>query len=70
DRAVERSAGFIGTGSQFSVQSVTLAKNAVVGELGVSLITSPASRLSLSLQGLNGDGQTAYGGQVTWGWNF
>ncbi|WP_425511859.1 autotransporter outer membrane beta-barrel domain-containing protein [Xanthomonas arboricola] len=70
DRAVERSAGFIGTGSQFSVQSVTLAKNAVVGELGVSLITSPNSRMALSLQGLNGDGQTAYGGQVTWGWSF
>lgn len=70
DRAVERSAGFVGSGSQFSVQSVTLAKNAVVGELGVSLITSPNSRMALSLQGLNGDGQTAYGGQVTWGWSF
>ncbi|WP_152612530.1 autotransporter outer membrane beta-barrel domain-containing protein, partial [Xanthomonas vesicatoria] len=70
DRAVQRSAGFIGTDSEFSVQSVTLAKNAAIGELGVSLITSPNSRMSLSLQGLDGDGQTAYGGQVTWGWSF
>ncbi|KFA06840.1 hypothetical protein KWM_0115840, partial [Xanthomonas vasicola pv. musacearum NCPPB 2005] len=70
DRSVQRSAGFVGTASEFSVQSVTLAKNAVVGELGVSLITSPRSRLALSLQGLNGDGQTAYGGQVTWGVSF
>ncbi len=52
------------------MQSVTLAKNAVVGELGVSLITSPGSRLALSLQGLDGDGQTAYGGQVTWAVSF
>ncbi|MDM7556289.1 autotransporter-associated beta strand repeat-containing protein, partial [Xanthomonas fragariae] len=70
DRSVQRSTGFVGSGSQFSVQSVTLAKNAVIGELGVNLITSPGSRLSLSLQGLNGDGQTAYGGQVTWGVSF
>lgn len=70
DRSVQRSAGFVGTGSEFSVQSVTLAKNAAIGELGVSLITSPRSRLALSLQGLNGDGQTAYGGQVTWGVSF
>nr|WP_153296821.1 hypothetical protein [Xanthomonas oryzae] len=52
------------------MQSVTLAKNAVVGELGVSLITSPSSRFALSLQGLDGDGQTAYGGQVTWEVSF
>ncbi|OLI96098.1 autotransporter-associated beta strand repeat-containing protein [Xanthomonas oryzae] len=70
DRSVQRSAGFVGTASEFSVQSVTLAKNAVVGELGVSLITSPGSRLALSLQGLDGDGQTAYGGQVTWAVSF
>lgn len=70
DRQVQRSAGFIGAGTSFSVHSVTLAKNAVVGEVGVSLITSPSSRMALSLQGLNGDGQTAYGGQVTWGWSF
>ncbi|KHL53832.1 autotransporter-associated beta strand repeat-containing protein, partial [Xanthomonas cannabis] len=70
DRAVQRSAGFVGTGAQFSVQSVTLAKNAAIGEVGVSVITSPNSRMALSLQGLNGDGQTAYGGQVTWGWSF
>ncbi|MCF5940371.1 hypothetical protein L2221_21020, partial [Xanthomonas perforans] len=59
-----------GTASEFSVQSVTLAKNAAIGELGVSLVTSPRSRLALSLQGLSGDGQTAYGGQVTWGVSF
>ncbi|MFY0449699.1 autotransporter-associated beta strand repeat-containing protein, partial [Xanthomonas codiaei] len=70
DRAVQRTAGFLGTNAQFAVQSVTLAKNAVIGEVGVSLITSPNSRMSLSLQGLEGDGQTAYGGQVTWGWSF
>ncbi|TQV60009.1 hypothetical protein DB835_07300, partial [Xanthomonas perforans] len=70
DRSVQRSAGFVGTASEFSVQSVTLAKNAAIGELGVSLVTSPRSRLALSLQGLSGDGQTAYGGQVTWGVSF
>lgn len=70
DRAVRRSAGFVGTQAPFTVHSVSLAKNAAIGEVGLSLVTSPNSRMSVSLQGLNGDGQTAYGGQLSWGWSF
>lgn len=54
----------------FTVRSVALAENAAVGELGVSVQTSQASRLSMMLQGASGDGETAYGAQLTWGWSF
>jgi autotransporter-associated beta strand protein len=57
-------------GSGFEVRSVALAENAAVGEFGVSLQTSQASRLSMMLQGASGDGETAYGAQLSWGWSF
>ncbi|WP_253256654.1 autotransporter-associated beta strand repeat-containing protein [Stenotrophomonas sp. VV52] len=57
-------------GSGFEVRSVALAENAAVGEFGISLQTSQASRLSMMLQGASGDGETAYGAQLTWGWSF
>ncbi|WP_315386041.1 autotransporter domain-containing protein [uncultured Stenotrophomonas sp.] len=59
-----------GSADGFEVRSVALAENAAVGEFGISLQTSQASRLSMMLQGASGDGEKAYGAQLTWGVSF
>lgn len=71
DTDLARNLRFAGAGAgDFRVRSVGLAENMAVGELGISLQTSAASRLSMMLQGAAGDGEKAYGAQLTWGWSF
>lgn len=66
DTALARDLRFAGAGAgDFRVRSVGLAENMAVGELVISLQTSAASRLSMMLQGAAGDGEKAYGAQLT-----
>lgn len=61
---------FVAGSNSFSVQGLPLARNVGVAELGVSIKPTDNSRLALMAQGRSGDGQSEFGGQLSFNLMF
>ncbi|WP_313460665.1 autotransporter domain-containing protein [Stenotrophomonas sp.] len=61
---------FVSGTSSFNVQGLPLARNVAVAELGVSIKPTDNSRLALMAQGRSGDGQSEFGGQLSFNLMF
>lgn len=61
---------FVAGTSSFNVQGLPLARNVGVAELGVSIKPTDNSRLALMAQGRSGDGQSEFGGQLSFNLMF
>ncbi|RRU15279.1 autotransporter domain-containing protein [Stenotrophomonas sp. 278] len=61
---------FVAGTSSFTVQGLPLARNVGVAELGVSIKPTDNSRLALMAQGRSGDGQSEFGGQLSFNLMF
>lgn len=61
---------FVAGTSSFNVQGLPLARNVGAAELGVSIKPTDNSRLALMAQGRSGDGQSEFGGQLSFNLMF
>lgn len=61
---------FVAGTSSFNVQGLPLARNVGVAEVGVSIKPTDNSRLALMAQGRSGDGQSEFGGQLSFNLMF
>lgn len=68
---VPRTTARFAAGSQdFSIAGAPLARSSVLPQLGVAINTSVSGRLSLQMQGREGDGQRDLGAQLDWSLAF
>lgn len=66
DRLPTTTARFVGGAQDFTIAGAPLARSSVLAQLGVAVSPSANSRLSLQMQGRDGDGQRDVGAQLDW----
>jgi autotransporter-associated beta strand protein/T5SS/PEP-CTERM-associated repeat protein len=66
DRLPTTTVRFVGGSQDFSVAGAPLARSSVLAQLGVAVSPSANSRVSLQVQGRDGDGQRDVGAQLDW----
>lgn len=70
DRLPTTTARFVGGTQDFTIAGAPLARSSVLAQLGVAVSPSANSRLSLQMQGREGDGQRDVGAQLDWSMAF
>lgn len=66
DRLPTTTARFVGGAQDFTIAGAPLARSSVLAQLGVAVSPSANSRVSLQVQGRDGDGQRDVGAQLDW----
>jgi len=66
DRLPTTTARFVAGSQDFTIAGAPLARSSVLAQLGVALSPSANSRVSLQIQGRDGDGQRDVGAQLDW----
>jgi T5SS/PEP-CTERM-associated repeat protein/autotransporter-associated beta strand protein len=66
DRLPTATARFVGGSQDFTIAGAPLARSSVLAQLGVAVSPSANSRVSLQVQGRDGDGQRDVGAQLDW----
>jgi T5SS/PEP-CTERM-associated repeat protein/autotransporter-associated beta strand protein len=66
DRLPTTTARFVGGSQDFTIAGAPLARSSVLAQLGVAVSPSANSRVSLQVQGRDGDGQRDVGAQLDW----
>lgn len=66
DRLPTTTARFVGGTQDFTIAGAPLARSSVLAQLGVAVSPSANSRVSLQVQGRDGDGQRDVGAQLDW----
>ena len=70
DRLPTATARFVEGTQDFGISAAPLARSSVLAQLGVSISPSANSRVSLQVQGRDGDGQHDVGAQLDWSVGF
>jgi len=70
DRLPTATARFVAGAQDFGISAAPLARSSVLAQLGVAVSPSANSRVSLQVQGRDGDGQRDMGAQLDWSVGF
>lgn len=70
DRLPTTTARFVGGSQDFTIAGAPLARSNVLAQLGVAVSPGANSRVSLQVQGRDGDGQRDVGAQLDWSLAF
>jgi outer membrane autotransporter protein len=70
DRLPTTTARFVEGAQEFGIAGAPLARSSVLAQLGVAVSPSANSRVSLQVQGRDGDGQRDMGAQLDWSVGF
>lgn len=70
DRLPTTTARFVGGSQDFTIAGTPLARSSVLAQLGLAVSPSANSRVSLQVQGRDGDGQRDVGAQLDWSVGF
>jgi subtilase-type serine protease len=70
DRLPTATARFVAGAQDFGISAAPLARSSVLAQLGVAVSPTANSRVSLQVQGRDGDGQRDVGAQLDWSVGF